>query len=144
LEFSQMLHRRPYPTDVTDAQWAILEPLLPPESLRGRPREVSLREIVNALLYVLRTGCAWDYLPHDLPPSDTVYGYFRKWQADGTLEHLHDTLRRRVRAQAGKNPEPTAAIIDSQSVKTTEKGGSPARSGTMRGRKSKDANGISW
>src|SRR3990170_3436900 len=115
--------RRAYPSDLTDHEWEVLQQLLPPPKARGRRRRVNLREIVNAIFYVLRTGCQWDYLPHDFPPADTVYGYFRQWKNDGTWERLNDVLRRKVRQAVGKESEPTAAILDSQAVKTTEEGG---------------------
>lgn len=115
--------RKAYPSDLSDAEWEVLKPLLPEPKVRGRKRKVNLREIVNAIFYVLRTGCQWDYLPHDFPPADTVYGYFRQWKNDGTWERLNDRLRRTVRQAVGKESEPTAAIIDSQAVKTTEEGG---------------------
>src|SRR3712207_2132519 len=120
-----MSRRKAYPHDVTDARWALLEPLLPPgpqPGQVGRPREVALREIVNAILYVTRTGCQWNALPHDLPHFRTVYWYHRKWLDDGTWERVTDAMRRTVREAAGRDPEPTVAIIDSQSVKTTERG----------------------
>jgi len=121
-----MEDRQSYPSDVTDAQWALLEPLLvrpPRPDGRGRPREVDLRAVVNAILYVLHEGCRWRSLPHDFPNWNTVYWYFAKWTDDGTLVHIHDTLRRHVRVSTGRDPEPSAIIIDSQSVKTTAKGG---------------------
>lgn len=114
--------RQPYPTDLTDQQWLILEPLLLTVlkvSRRGRPRQVNLREIINAINYVLRTGCAWRLLPHDFPAWQTVYGYFRRWRDSQVWEQLNDVLRPQVREQAGRDPEPSAAIIDSQSVKTS-------------------------
>jgi len=115
--------RKAYPSDLSDAEWERLKPLLPMPKERGRKRQVNLREIVNAIFYVLHTGCQWDYLPHDFPPADTVYGYFRQWKNDGTWEHWNDVLRRQVRQAVGKASEPSAAIIDSQAVKTTEEGG---------------------
>lgn len=101
----------------------MLKPLLPPARARGRKRRVNLREIVNAIFYVLHTGCQRDYLPHDFPPFDTVYGYFRQWKNDGAWGQINDTLRGKVRQAAGKEVGPSAAIVDSQSVKTTEEGG---------------------
>lgn len=118
--------RQPYPTDLTDQQWLILEPLLLATlslSRRGRLRQVNLREIINAINYVLRTGCAWRLLPHDFPAWQTVYGYFRRWRDSQLWERLNDVLRARVRQQAGRVPEPSAAIIDSQSVKTSSVAG---------------------
>jgi putative transposase len=116
------MSRKSYPTDLSDVQWHILEPLLMAvlnQNNRGRPREVDLREIVNAILYVLRTSCAWRLLPHDFPAWQTVYGYFRRWRDSGVWEQLNDALREAVRLEAGREAEPSAAIIDSQSVKTT-------------------------
>lgn len=131
------MNRKPYPTDLKDAEWELLKPLLPEAKPGGRPRSVDLREILNAIFYRERTGCSWDMLPHDLPAPKTVYDYFNKWSADGTWERINHVLVRRVRQAEGRDPEPSAAIIDSQSVKTTERG---ANGVMMRPRKSRDAN----
>lgn len=114
--------RPAYPSDLTDAQWARLEPLVRERDRvgPGRPPTVPLRESVNALLYIKQTGCAWRYLPHDLPPRSTVHYYCEKWTADGTLEAVVQALREQSRRAAGRDPQPTAAIIDSQTVKTAE------------------------
>ncbi len=117
------MERQPYPSDLSDAQWRILEPLLPPAKPGGRPRKVNLREVVNAIFYVLRTGCAWRYLPHEFPCRQTVYHYFRAWRLDGTWQRVNDALRTKTRLAAGREQSPSAAVLDSQSVKTTEKGG---------------------
>jgi transposase len=111
--------RKPYPTDLSDAQWAIIEPLIPVNST-GRPRTVSLREVLNAIFYLNRSGCQWDMLPHDLPPKSTVYDYFAQWKADGTWQRILDALRQQVRAADGHHPSPSVASIDSQTVKATE------------------------
>ena len=116
------MKRVAYPTDLTEAQWKEIEPLLPAAKPGGRPRSVDLRDVVNAVLYLVREGVHWRALPHDFPPWPTVYYYFWTWRNDGTWQRVHETLRDRLRQANGREISPSAAILDSQSVKTTEKG----------------------
>jgi transposase len=132
--------RTAYPSDLSDAQWKLLEPCIPPAKPGGRPRSVNMRKVIDGILYVLRSGCAWRLLPHDFPPWSTVYDYLRKFRKSGLWQRIHDSLRDQVRRREGRRESPSAAIIDSQSVKTTEKGG---LEDTMPGRKSTDVNVIS-
>ena len=134
-----------YPSDLTDAEWALVAPLIPPAKRGGRPRSVDLREIVNALLYVLSTGCQWLALPKDLPPKSSAWDYLDLWSWDGTLERIHHALYMEAREAAGREASPSAAIIDSQSAKGAQKGGLRSiRRATMRARRSRAASATSW
>lgn len=112
-----------FPSDLTDREWEYIKPLIPAAKPGGRNRSTEMRLVLNAIFYVTRTGCQWRYLPREYPPWQTVYGYFRTWRLDGVLERIHDRLRDLVREQEGRERQPTAAILDSQSVKTTDRGG---------------------
>lgn len=116
------MNRKAYPSDLKDEEWVILCPLVPTVKPGGRPARYTRREIVNGILYVLRSGGSWRMLPHDFPPWDTVYGYFNRWRKAGVWEQIHHALYRQLRIEIGRDPQASAAIADSQSVKTTEKG----------------------
>lgn len=132
-----------YPSDLTDDEWVLVAPLIPPAKRGGRRREVVVREVVNGIMYVLSTGCQWRALPKDLPPRSTVWAYLDLWSWDGTLGRIHHELYVKCREYAGREASPTAAIIDSQSVKSAEKGGPRLiRLATMQERKSRVRSGI--
>jgi putative transposase len=131
--------RTAYPTDLTDSQWTQIESLIPKAKSGGRPRTTEMREVIDAILYMVRGGCSWRLLPHDFPPWGTVYSYFWTFRKDGLWQRIHDRLRDRLRRQEERPRSPSAAILDSQSVKTTEKGG---REGTTRARRSRAASAI--
>jgi transposase len=133
-----------YPSDLTDEEWAHVGPLIPPAKRGGAKRTVDLREVVNGLLYVLSTGCQWRAIPKNLPPKSTVYDYFDLWDWNGTLDRIHEALYVKCREKAGREASPTAAIIDSQSVKSAEKGGPASTLRAMtRARKSRARSGTS-
>lgn len=133
-----------YPSDLTDTEWALARPEIPRAKRGGNKRTVDVREVMNGLMYVLSTGCQWRAMPKDLPPRSTVNFYFCRWQHDGTLDRLHHALYVRCREQADREASPTAAIIDSQSVKSVEKGGAGLiRQASMAARRSKARNGMS-
>ena len=134
-----------YPSDLTEEEWSHIEPLIPPAKRGGRNREVDVRQVVNGVMYVLSTGCQWLYIPKDLPPKSTVHGYLTRWNYDGTLEKIHHALYVRCREAIGREASPTACVIDSQSVKSAEKGGSALiRAAMMPGRRSRARSGTSW
>jgi transposase len=134
-----------YPSDLTNQEWELIEPLIPPAKRGGNRRTVVVRDVVDGLMYILSTGCQWSALPKDLPPRSTVNDYFRRWDYDGTLDRIHHTLYVKCRELAEREASPTAAIIDSQSVKSAEKGGSRlTRTATMPARKSTARSAMSW
>ena len=133
--------RRRYDTDLTDGQWQVIAPLIPDARSGGRPRKATSRELIDAILYFLRAGVAWRLLPHDLPPWQTVYYYLRRWQREGVWESIHHTLVMADRERNGREPSPSAAILDSQSVRTADQKG--AQKAMMRVRRSLGANGTS-
>ena len=120
------MREKRYPSDLEDGEWALIEAYIPQAQPGGRPNEYARREIVNGMLYVLRTGCGWEYLPHDFPPWKTVYYYFRQWKQEGIWEEANAAVTEQSRVREGREPSPSLAIIDSQSAQTTEKGGSKA------------------
>ncbi len=132
-----------YPSDLTDAEWAHVAPVIPPARRGGNKRTVNVRDVVNGLMYILSTGCQWRAIPTDLPPRSTLYDYFDLWEWDGTLERVHHALYVKCREQAERDASPTAAIIDCQSVKSAEKGGPRSiRTATMRARRPRARNAI--
>ena len=135
------MSRKRYTSDLTDEEWAIMEPLIPAAKPGGRPRSVNMREVMNAIFYVEKTGCQWANLPGDFPPYSTVFDYYNQWRKAKVWQTFNDALREKVRVAEGREPTPSAAILDSQSVKTTEKGDHVA---LMEPSSSNDANALSW
>ena len=133
-----------YPSDLTDEEWALIEPLIPPAKRGGGKRTADMREVVNGLMYVLSTGCQWRAIPKDLPPRSTVHGYLDLWNWDGTINRIHHALYVRCREKAEREASPTAAIIDSQSVKSAEKGGAASTlAGMTRAKRLKERSAMS-
>jgi transposase len=134
-----------YPSDLTDEEWSQVAKLISAAKRGGRRRRVEVREVLNGIMYVLSTGCQWRYVPRDLPPRSTLHGYLQRWEYDGTLAKIHHSLYVKCREQAAREASPTACVLDSQSVKSAEKGG-PASipKGMMRGRKSVARSGTFW
>jgi putative transposase len=132
-----MADRKPYPSDLTDGQWSLVAPLIPPAKPGGIDRKVDMREVVNTILYISRTGCQWRFIPHDLLPKSTVWDYFKAWKTDGTLQAILDVLRRRIRKEAGREEDPSAACIDTQTIKTHHQGADSTVDGgkNIKGRK---------
>lgn len=134
-----------YPSDLTDAEWSLIAPLIPPAKRGGNKRTVDERAVLQGLLYILSTGCQWRAIPRDLPPRSTLHKYFQRWDWDGTLGRIHHALYVQCREMAGREASPTAAIIDSQSVKSAEKGGPRLiRTATMPARRSRERSAICW
>jgi transposase len=133
-----------YPSDLSDAEWAVIEPMIPPAKRGGRKRSVNVREVLNGIFYVLSTGCQWPALPKDLPPKSTVWEYLDLWEWNGTLERIHHALYVATREREGREASPTAAIIDSQSAKAAQKGAPRStRRALMQARRSRAARGTS-